>query len=260
MADTWGEFVYGDPDRKHKAIIDQQRQWDEAKSSKLWRGLQSMAAHGDPEIDPREILYRLPAAKDQTVADLLSPPTPKPSEFEAAGQWAMQKAWEYPTEMGMRLRDTGVRTIQEAAAGNLGSAALMAGRTALAGPIPYAAAGTPGSPDDWRDDARKAGWSEGGILAADIGTDPEMWLTAPVSGPAAFVVPALPFAAARVAKRGITRADDVLRSVGRAADAARYGRGIRTEVVDPHGRIIRRLQNTSADPVPHLGLPIYGNP
>lgn len=237
MADSWEEYFRGQPGREEIALADQQRKWREATSSPLWQAAQIAAARGRDDFDPRELLYAVRANDGTSVQDMMYPQAPKNSEFEDAAQYALQKAWEYPTEMGMRMRDTGIRSAQELSKGNLGSAAMLAARTPLAPIIPYAAAGTPHDADDWREDARNAGWTPSGIMAFDIGTDPEAWLTAPVAGPAAFVVPALPFAAGRAARAGLRYGDDALH-------AARYGRGIPTHLVDEAGDVIRRLRST----------------
>lgn len=238
MADTWYEYLQGSPAQRLADLEYQRKQYDAAMQSPMARALRRLSVNGDTAYDPRAMLAELPTPDGGTVADTLYP---RRSSDAAQHEGA---AINYATQMGMRFRDTALRGAQELAAGSPLKAAELAARAPLAAFYPPAASGTPDSPDDWRPRAKASGVSSGHILAFDWLTDPEMWVTAPVSGPAAFVVPALPFAAAKVAGRATSRADDALRAIGRNVDQLRYGSGARTDLVDPDGEIIRRLRNS----------------
>lgn len=218
MADTWSEYLFGSPERRQADIEYQQRQFDAARSSPEYQALRRMAYKGDPDFDPRIDMMHVPTPDGGAVLDTLYPRRSSQAFDDE------KAAYDYAMQMGMRLRDTALRGAQELVAGNPLKAAGYGMRAPLAALYPPAASGTPGSPDDWRENARRQGVSEGYIQAFDIGTDPETWVTAPVRGPMAFVVPALPMAAARAAGR-----------------------------VDRYGDVIRRLR--SAQPAPRLGLP-----
>lgn len=237
MADSWYEWLQGSPESEARDQAIQRAEWERTKASPVYRalrGMQDTAIYDEARgttYDPREL--RMNMASN--------------SFYPRMGTEAWDDesaALDYAASMGQRLRDTGLRSVQEAVKGNLGAAASLAARAPAAAFYPPASAGTPGSEDDWRPVARKGGVPEASIVAFDWMTDPEMYMAAPVSGPAAFIVPAVPFAAAKIGARGLSRADDVIRAVGRAADTAAYGRGAPTSLVDDAGDVIRRLRNS----------------
>ena len=239
MADTWGDYLWGSGEQRLADLERQRQQFDAAKASPQFQALRRLAHTGaDVDFDPRQALLDVPTPDGGMVRDTLHPSR---TSDAAADEYA---AIRYVTEMGSRPRDTLIRAAQEATAGNAGNALSLVARAPAATLYPPAAAGIPGAPDDWREHARRQGVPEASITAIDFGTDPEMWLTAPVSGPAAFVLPAIPFAAARAAGRMGSRADDVLRAIGRQADQLRYGAGAKTDLIDSSGEVIRRLRNS----------------
>lgn len=245
MADNWSDYLWGSDDQRLRDLDEQQRQLDAAKQSPDWQALRRMAYKGVPDVDfdPRQAMYRVPTPDGGAVGDTLHPRRSSDAAEDGAA------AMDYALQMGTRLRDTGIRAAQELSKGNYADSLGLAARAVPAAFYPPAAAGTYGAEDDWREHARKIGVPEASIMAIDWGTDPEMWLTAPVSGPAAFVVPALPFAAAK-AVRSAGRVDDVIGALGRGAGRLRYGPGAQTELVDQYGEVIRRLRNSpSAQPM-----------
>lgn len=239
MADSWYEWMQGSPESEARDKAIQKAEWEKTKGSKLYRALRGADEYYDPQngtsYDPR-------AMRMNMAIDAFYPRM-------GTEAWDDEKAaLDYVGAMGQRARDTALRAAQEAYQGNYGEAGSLAARAVPAALYPPAAAGTPGAPDDWRAKARANGVPESQILAFDYGTDPEMWMSAPVSGPAAFIVPAIPFAAAKAGARGLGRADKIIRSVGRAADQAAYGRGVKTALVDEAGEVIRRLRNSPEAP------------
>lgn len=239
MADSWYEWAQGSPESEARDQAIQRAEWEKAKASKLYQALRGMDEYYDPQngtsYDPRAMRMNMTAS----------------AFYPRMGTeaWDAEKAAiDYALSMGQRLRDTGLRSAQEAVKGNFGEAASLAARAPAAAFYPPASAGTPGSKDDWRPVARKNGIPEAHITAFDWLTDPEMYVSAPLSGPASFIVPALPFAAAKVGAKGLSKADDLLRAVGRAADTAAYGRGVPTSLVDDAGDAIRRLRNSPEAP------------
>lgn len=239
MADSWLDYFEGSPDQRLADLEYQRAQIAAAKKSPEYKSMRRMVMRdtGDYDVDPREGMWAFPTPDSMQIRDQMEPRrTSDLGEDMAYGA-------DYALAMGQRMRDTGLRGVQELSQGNPLKALELGARAIPSAVIPALAAGTPGSPDDWRERARKDGVSEASIMAFDYGTDPEMWLTAPVSGPATFVVPALPFAAAKMAGRVGSRADDVLRALGRSMDAARYGAGARADLVDGAGDVIRRLRN-----------------
>lgn len=245
MADNWYEYAQGSPEQRLADLEYQRKQLDAAKRSPEYQMLRrlSRSDQADLDYDPREAMMMVATPDRGIVADNLYP------RRTSDGAEDVEGAVDYVTMMGTRLRDTALRSAQEAAAGNYGDAAMLALRAPLAAGYPPAAAGTPDSPDDWRAQARKNGLSETQIAMFDWGTDPEMWISAPIAGPAAYAVPALPFAAARLGRRMAPQADDALRAVGRAFDTAMHGPGARTELIDEAGEAIRRLKNS-----PRIGV------
>lgn len=245
MADNWYEYAQGSPEQRLADLEYQRKQLDAAKRSPEYRMLRRLSRSDRVDLgyDPREAMLDVATPDRGKVADNLYPRRTSDAAKDLEG------AADYVTMMGTRLRDTALRSAQEAAAGNYGDAGALALRAPLAAVYPPAAAGIPDSPDDWRERARKAGIPESHITMVDWGTDPEMLISAPLAGPAAYVVPALPFAAARLGRRMAPHADDALRAVGRAFDTAMHGPGARTELIDEAGEAIRRLKNS-----PRIGV------
>jgi len=241
MADSWYEWLQGSPESQARDQAMQRYEWERVKADPEYQALRMRHDQGvyvpgrTTSYDPREL--RMDMASDAFYPRM------------GTEAWDREKeVIDYALSMGQRLRDTGLRSAQEAVKGNFADAAALALRTPSAAFYPPAAAGTPGAKDDWRPVARKNGVPEASIVAFDWLTDPEMYVAAPVSGPAAFVVPALPFTAAKLGAKGLSKADDVLRAVGRAADAAAYGKGVPTQLIDNSGDVIRRLRNSPEAP------------
>lgn len=232
MADFM-DWLQGSSERRLQDLEAQKRQYDKITGTPDYRALRAMRDEPIGDIDPRSV--RMSMVMDQL--------TPMRSSDAADSEVA---ALDYAFNMGVRPRDTAIRAAQELSQGNHGTAAGLAASALPSMLIPSMAAGTRGAPDDWRESARKAGVSEGNIALIDYGTDPEMYVAAPLKGPAAFLAPALPMAVARGA---MGRADDVLRAIERA----RYGQGASTYLVDPAGEVIRRLRNSP--PSMPLALP-----
>jgi hypothetical protein len=236
MADTWMDWLQGSPDRRLDDIEHQRAEYAKKVASPVWRALASrrddaIMLPGGP-VDPRE-------ARMAMVQNELLP-------RRSSDAWdAEAEAADYALAFGQRMRDTGLRAVQEAAQGNWGNSAKLAASTPFAGAVPSLSAGTPGSSDDWRPVARRSGVPEKYIFGFDVATDPEMWVTAPVRGPAAFIAPALPMALARA---GARRGDDLIRALGRYTDSAIHGDGAATYLVDSAGETIRRLRNSPEVP------------
>jgi hypothetical protein len=236
MADTWSDWTWGSPDRRLEDLEYQRAKWNEKTSSPFYQAFRSM--HDEPIWDKeRGVTVDPRALRMEMVMDELSPRRSSDA-FDAEAAVS-----DYALAFGQRMRDTGLRAVQEANSGNYGNALGLAMRTPVAGLAPMAAAGTPGSPDDWRPRAAKNGVSPTSIMAFDLLTDPETWITAPVAGPLGYVAPVMPL---KMAGAVANRADDVLRLLGRTGDAAAYGRGAPTYLVDEAGETIRRLRNSPA--------------
>lgn len=159
----------------------------------------------------------------------------------ARSQWAGKMAEEvirYPMEIGTRPRDTAIRAAQELSAGNYGAGLGYATAVIPSVAVPALAAGRDGDSDDWRTRAMELGVSPGNVLLLDIATDP---LT--------YVGPGVLTKGVSTPVRGLARG---VRAFPQRLDELRYGRGARTELVDPLGNRIRRLRNT---PVNVLSTP-----
>lgn len=241
MADSWYEWLQGSPESEARDQAIQRAEWERTKASPVYRALRGM--HDTPiydrsrgtTYDPREMRMNMAAN----------------SFYPRMGTEAWDDenaAIDYVSNMGARVRDTGLRAVQEAYQGNYSDAASLAARALPSALYPPASSGTAGSADDWRPVARKNGVPESSILAFDIATNPETYINAPVRGPMAMVVPGLPFAAAKLGVSGASKADDIMRAVGRAADQAAYGKGVTTQLVDDAGEVIRRLRNSPDAP------------
>jgi hypothetical protein len=217
MADTWGEYFYGSDERREADRLRRQAEYDKITSSPMYRALGRLA-DTPMEIDgrtydPREMRYAM-------VADTLKPGTY--SEYAGDLAAAPGRAYSAVFETTMRPRDTLIKAAQAANQGEGWRAAQLLARAPLSMVYPPAAAGTPGSTDDWRADARRLGVGEGNILAIDALTDPETYLATP-----------LPFRAIGAGGR----------LAGRAASFARHGAGVPAHLVDEAGEVIRRLRN-----------------
>lgn len=249
MADSWGEYFRGTDAQIEEDRRLRQAEYDKIVSDKTYQVLKRLGESQVPgallgmpdnrDYDPREI--RLAMVQDTMRP---SPSTDFGKDFGAAADKAgkgLGAAYSAVFETTMRPRDTLIKAAQawneyndaatKAAGGyndddvndKFYSAMGLLGRAPLSIIYPPAAAGTPGSEDDWRPQARKLGISEGNIAAIDFGTDPETWLPIPI-----------PFMAAGRAARYAKP----------ALGAMRYGRGVPTHLVDEAGDIIRRLRNS----------------
>lgn len=239
MADTWMEYLQGSPSQRLQDLEYQRKQFDDARNSPGYRDLRRLIAKdtGDSDFDPRVLLANYPTADGGAIADALYPRrTSDAIEHETA-------ALDYVGMMGQRVRDTALRSNHALQQGQPLKALELAARAPISAVYPPAAAGTPGSPDDWRKTAKESGVPGSHILAFDLLTDPEFWVTAPVRGPLALVAPAMPFAAARVARGGASKMAPAMRAIGNQMDQLRYGPGVPAQLIDAHGDVIRRLKN-----------------
>lgn len=241
MADSWYEWMQGSPESEARDQAIQRAEWEKTKSSPMYQALRGL--QDTPLYDKARGTTYDPRAMRMDMASNSFYPRMGTEAWDAESA-----AIDYAMAMGQRVRDTGLRAAQEAYQGNYSDASGLAARALPSAVYPPSAAGTPGSADDWRPVARKNGVSEASILAFDIGTDPETYLAAPVRGPMAFVAPALPFVAAKMGSKGLSKADDIMRAVGRAADQAAYGKGVTTQLVDDAGEVVRRLRNSPEAP------------
>lgn len=231
MADSWETYFRGTPEQRDDARTERIRVLQNLPNQPIDRVLKAVEdaqRHAQPDwppYDPRTDRMRL-----LTEASAL-PPIDTEAKQDRAYVWenAVSPAYSAVFETAMRPRDTLIRATQEAAAGNGWEAAKLAARAPASIAYWPAAAGTPGSPDDWREDARNAGMSEAAVLALDIGTDPETYLLTPI-----------PFLAAGRVARTLPRA---MKAYG---SAIRYGKGIPTHLVDEAGEVIRQLRSTPA--------------
>lgn len=235
MAESWGEYFRGTDEQIEEDRRRRQAEYDKIVSEKTYQVLKRLGEAQVPgsllglkdnqDYDPREI--RLAMVQDTMRP---SPSTDFGKDFGAAADTAgkgLGTAYSAVFETTMRPRDTLIRAAQEYNQGNELEAAKLVGRAPLSMIYPPAAAGTPGSPDDWREGARKLGISEGNIFAVDVFTDPETYMAIP-----------MPFlAAGAVAGKAARYAKPV-------ASAMRYGRGVPTHLVDEAGEVIRRLRNS----------------
>lgn len=223
---SFDEWRRGTPQERSDAELEQQRDYDKNYAlGTLIARLEGAGRHMDREIvprgawtsiDPREL--RLEATYDQ-----MQPARPKSTGASRMGD----AVYDGLFQTFVRPRDTLITAATEAnkpdADGWL-TAALLA-RAPLSVPYPQLAAGTPGSPDDWRERARKLGISPGNVMFLDYATDPETYMAVPA-----------PFKAA----------GHLVPYAKQAAYAARYGRGIPTSLVDMNGDVIRYLRSSQA--------------
>jgi len=228
MADTWTDWLQGSPERRAADLEAQRREYDKITSSPdyQWlkdRGDEPLYRNGMP-VDPREV-------RMNAVADTLYPRRSSDA-FDAEEQAA-----NYVFDYGGRMRDTAFASSAAASDGDYAEAARLALQAPFAGAIPPMAAGGRGQERDWRAAAKENGVGPGAIMATEYLTDPEFYITAPVSGLKAFIYPGM---AMRQGRAIVRSADDALRLLERA----RYGQGATTHLVDPAGEVIRRLRNS----------------
>jgi hypothetical protein len=238
MADNWMDWLQGSPERRAADLDTQRREYQKITSSPDYQWLtakrdEPIYVQGMP-VDPREV-------RMNAVADTLYPRRSSDA-FDAEANAAM-----YLMDYGGRMRDTAFASSAAASDGDYGEAAMLALRTPFAGAIPPMAAGGVGQERDWRAAAEKNGVGPGAIMATELLTDPEFYITAPVSGLKAFVYPGMAMRQGGSLMRGV---DDALRAVERA----RYGTGAPAHLVDEAGEVIRRLRNSP--PAPRLALPV----
>jgi|688.fasta_scaffold01126_51 hypothetical protein len=222
IADRFTDYFYGSPEQQAAESAERERRWQEVTASPEYQVLEGMRDRsvyidGRP-YDPRELRMGM-------VQDTLRP-GPSGDYYEHL-KAAPGKAYSAVFETAMRPRDTLIKAAQAYNADDYGRAAELALRAPISAAYPSAAAGTPGSPDDWREDARRLGISDGNITAIDLLTDPETYLPVPI-----------PF---KVAGR---LGGAAMRSAGAVGDLMRYGRGAPTHIVDEAGNEIRRLMNS----------------
>ena len=142
MADSWYEYLQGSPEQRLADLESQQKRFDSMKSHPLWS-----------QLTPEQ---RMAATADQLY------PTRNTEAFDDLGNAA-----QYVLDAGTRPRDTAIRAVQEATAGNPAGAAALAVSAIPSAVVPSMAAGTPGSGDDWRKHGNPAV-----TMALDIATDP----------------------------------------------------------------------------------------
>lgn len=219
MADTWTQYFGGTDEQLDADRLRRQREYEELTRNATY---QAMGRMGDDPVKFRDGRYYDPREVRMAMAADTLYPSPN-TDFTDDVSYAGGKAWDglstaYSAafEAGMRPRDTLIKAAQAYNAGDGWKAAELAARSPLAALYPPAAAGTPGSPDDWREDARQLGMGEGNILAVDLLTDPETYLPIPI-----------PFMAAG--------------KIGRAVKPAlRYGSKAR--LFDEAGEAVRQLR------------------
>lgn len=216
MANTWSEYFYGSEETREADRRRRQAEYDKAVSGPMYQALGMLADRpleiGGRHYDPREMRYAM-------VADTLHPGAH--SEYARDLATVPGKAYSAVFETTMRPRDTLIKAAQAANQGEGWQAAGLLARAPLSMVYPPAAAGTPGSPDDWREDARRLGVGEGNIMAIDLLTDPETYMGVP-----------LPFQAMGAAGK-------YARPV---AGAMRRGLGVPAHLADEAGDAIRRLR------------------
>ena len=180
MANNWGEYFAGTPEQIAQDQERRRREYARISGSDSYQRLRSdePVLHRGRMQDPREI-------RAAAIADTLtpSPQTDFGNDLSAAGGAAMSAigpAYSAVFETTMRPRDTLIKAGQAFASGDPMRGASLVARAPLSAVYPAAAAGTPGSPDDWRNDARSLGVPESNIMGIDILTDPETYLPIPI--------------------------------------------------------------------------------
>jgi hypothetical protein len=240
MADNWMDWLQGSPERRAADLDTQRREYDKITSSPDYQWLK--AKRDEPiydrsmrvSVDPREV-------RMNAVADTLYPRRSSDA-FDAEANAA-----QYVLDYGGRMRDTAFASAAAASDGAYGEAARLALQSPFAGAIPPMSAGGIGEPRDWRAAAEKNGVGSGTVLATELLTDPEFYVTAPVAGLKSLVYPGLLMRQGGALVRSV---DDAIRLM----DRARYGQGAATHLVDDAGEVIRRLRNSP--PAPRLALPV----
>lgn len=203
MADSWGEWLGGDPARRARDLQATGEEFGKVRASPQYQALRGLSVMNFPDrqVDPRAV--RMQMAQDA----LANPRSSDAWDAEAA-------AANYLFDMGGRVRDTALKAVHSASDGDLLGAAALSARAPVAALYPPAGAGMRGQPDDWREGAIKSGAHPGWVTAIDLATDPEMYVAAPLKGAAAFMAPALPMMAGKAA---LSRTDDILRALNRYA-------------------------------------------
>lgn len=228
MAESWNEWLNGSPDRRLRYMEEQRKQAEAVRGNPVYQAMGRMTdwriLNGDRMLDPRE--KRMEMMQDQLMS---------PVDQNEAADLAKATA-DYGMDFGGRMRDTALTAAAKAAGGDYSGAAALAGRSLVAGLYPPAGAGMRGQSDDWRAAAEKNGVPASHILAMDVMTDPENWITAPVRGPMAFVAPGV---AMRVGGAAVSKAGDALRAMSKMRPAPTY-------LIDEAGDTIRRLRGAVA--------------
>lgn len=238
MADTWMDWLQGSPERRAADLETQRREYEKITSSPDYQWLtakrdEPIYVQGMP-VDPREV-------RMNAVADTLYPRRSSDA-FDAEEQAA-----NYVFDYGGRMRDTAFAASGAASDGEYLDAARLAIQAPFAGAIPPMSAGGRGQERDWRAAAKDNGVGAGAIMATEYLTDPEFYVTAPVSGMKSLVYPGLLMRQGGTVVRSV---DDALRLLERA----RYGQGSATHLVDDAGEVIRRLRNSP--PATRMALPV----
>lgn len=234
MADSWSDWLSGSPEQRLADLESQRRAFDATRNTPVYQGLGRL---GNTEVNTPGYSYDPREMRMAMVQDQLAPR--RTSDASAMGASAL----DYALDFGGRMRDTAFTSAAEASRGNGLQAVSLAARAPLAGLYPPAGAGMRGQPDDWREIAKSNGVSPNTVLAYDVATDPENWITSPLKAPFNMVVPGVGMRMAGMAGR---YGDDLARATGRALDMARYGSGAPTYLIDDAGETIRRLKGSYA--------------
>lgn len=286
MSSSWDDFWHGTPEVQAQNL----HEWDQAmrRVGEASKNLQAIDYLGPsesirrihPGLSARDVRYIEAAAADPSdlrgLGFLVYPREHSKGRVQSVMEgegWRHEptpayrgaaSGLDYMFNAGVRARDSVFAGIADMHGGDVMSGL---GRMALAAPsihFPQLASGRPGSDTDWRQHWRAGGGSALGELMLELGTDPEMYVNAPLKGPAKFIPLGLHAHSLMAAAKGARRMDaaiDAMRFGNRTEgvmDALRAGRrGIRTELVDPSGETLRRLIN--AERIPRRGLP-YAQP
>jgi hypothetical protein len=225
------DWLQGSPERRAADLESRRREYEKITSSPDYQWMRSQEdpiydSRRGTTVDPREV-------RMNAVADTLYP-TRSSDALDAE-----QAAADYLLNYAGRMRDTAFAASAAANEGDYTDAARLSFQVPFAGAIPPMSAGGIDQPRDWRAAARNNGIGPGAVLATEVMTDPEFWITAPVSGVKSFVYPGV---AMRQGSALMRTADDAIQALERA----RYGRGSTTHLVDEAGEVIRRLRNSPA--------------
>lgn len=214
MADTWREYFAGTPEQQAADQVRRQQEYDRITSSPLY---QSLRARSDRPMELNGRVYDPRELRMAAVADTImpSPETDFGNDIAGAGRatvGAAYPAYQYVFEAGMRPRDTVIKAAQAFSQGDPMIGASLLARAPVSAFYPPAAAGTPGSPDDWRKDAERLGVAPGNIMAIDLLTDPETYMPIPIQFHAARQMGRLAGPAMRSA-RALDEAGDMIRQL-----------------------------------------------